>query len=148
MQVCSRYHHQQAITAKVIWAATVVTVLLLLLSILHCSCKVYNELFGYAFDAIWVFVVDAFLFVGTLFLQVCHSCRRGHGWLTAFELLQRKEAQLLGPAAAGSGWVVGWFHCFLLLSLPCHSEIIRLHLLITACFEICHHCFKPFRQPP
>ena len=42
MQVCSRCCHQWAITDKVIWAATVVIMLLLLLSILHCLGKVYN----------------------------------------------------------------------------------------------------------
>ena len=68
-----------AISDKVIWATTVVTALLLLLNILHCSDKAYYELFGYAFNAIWVFTVNAFLLVDTLFLQVYHSCRRGHG---------------------------------------------------------------------
>ena len=125
-----------------------VTALLLLLSILHCSGKVYNELFSYAFDAILIFTVNAFFLVGTLFLQVCHPCRRGHGWLTAFKLPQRKEAHGQGLIFTGCRWVVGCFYCFLPLSLLHHSEIIQIHLLITACCEVCHHCFKPFRQPP
>ena len=38
-----------------------VAVLLLLLSVIHCSGKTYYEFFGYAFDAIRVFTVNAFL---------------------------------------------------------------------------------------
>ena len=136
MQVCSRCCPQQAISDKVIQAATVVTAFLLLLSIFHCSGKVSNELFGHAFNAIWVFTVDAFLLVGTFFLQVCHPCRRGCAWLTAFKLLQRKEAHHLGLICTGHGCIVGWFHHFLLSSLPHCSEIIQICLFITTCFEV------------
>ena len=55
MRVCSRCHHQWTVLDKVIWAATVVTALLL--NIFHCSGKAHNELFGYTFSAIWVFAV-------------------------------------------------------------------------------------------
>ena len=127
---------------------SMITALLCLLSVLHCSGKAYNELVGYSFNAIWVSAVDTFLLVGTLFLQVCHPSQRGCGWPTAFELPQRKEAHCLRLAGAGPGWVTGWFHHFLLLSLLCCSEVIRICLLITTCFEVCHHHIKPFRQPP
>ena len=83
--VCSRGHHQWTIVHKVVQAATVVTTLLLL-SILHCPGKVHNELFSYTFDAICIFAINAFLLVGTLFLQVCYLYRRGLSWLTAFKL--------------------------------------------------------------
>ena len=129
-------------------AATVITALLLPLNILHSSGKMYNELFGYASNALWVFTVNTFLLVSALFCKVCHPCRRGHGWLTAFEFLQRKEAHHLGLISTGHRWVLGWFHCFLLLSLLCHLKIISIHLLITACFEVFHHHFKAFRQSP
>ena len=87
----------------VIWVATVITALLHLLSVLHSCCKAYNELFSYAFNAIGVFDIDLFLLVSASFLQVCHSCRGGHGWLTAFELPQRKEAQDPGLVVLAAG---------------------------------------------
>ena len=44
--------------------------LLHLLSIFHCSGKVYNELFCHAFNTIRVLTIDAFLLIGTLFFYV------------------------------------------------------------------------------
>ena len=82
----SRCHHQWTKPDKVIWAATVITVLLLLLSALHCSGKVYNEFLSHVFNAIWVHTVSAFLFVSTFLLQVCHPHSRDLSWLTAFKL--------------------------------------------------------------
>ena len=52
---------------EMVWAVTVLTMLLHLLSIFHCSGKVYNELFCPAFNAIWVLTIYAFLLISTLF---------------------------------------------------------------------------------
>ena len=147
MWVCSRLHHQQAIADKEIWAATVVAVLLLLLNILHCSGKAYNELQL----CLWCHL--------GLHCQCIPPCWCSHpprcathaegvtaGWLP-LSFCRGKKPICLGFAGAGCGQVVGWFYCFLLLSLSCHLEIIRIHLLITACFEVCHHHFKLFSPP-
>ena len=53
---------------KMIQAVTVVTSLFLLLSVLHCSGKVYNELFSYALNATGILACSIFLLVSTLFL--------------------------------------------------------------------------------
>ena len=85
-------------------------------------------------------------------LGLCHQCIppcqhcppgvphvwRGCSQPTAFELPHRKEACHPGLICIGWGWVVGWFHCFLLLSLLHLLEIIGIHLFITACHEVCH----------
>ena len=81
---------------EVIRAATMITVLLCLLSILHSSGEVHNELFGHDFNAIWVFVIDVFLLLGTLFLQVCHPCGGCCGWLAAFEPSAEGRSSTLG----------------------------------------------------
>ena len=85
MLVCSRCHYWWTISDKVIQAATVITMFLLLLSILHCSGKAYSEFPCHAFNAIWVFAVSTFLFVSVLFLQVCYPHSRDLSWLTAFK---------------------------------------------------------------
>ena len=132
---------------EVIQAATVITALLHLLSILHCSGKVYSELFGYAINAIQVFAVNIFLLVSAFFLQVCHPCRGDCGWLTAFELLQGKDSLLPGACWCWLWAGGGYTPSFLFLFLACHSEKIGIHLLITTCIEVWHHCFKLLRQP-
>ena len=132
-EVCSRCHYQQTISDKMIWAATVVTVLLLL-SILHCSGKAYNEFLSYALNTIWVFTVNAFPLVSTFFLQVCNPCRRGHSWLTTLKLPQREEACHLGLAHIGPSLAVRWFHCFLLCLLH-HLEVTIICLLISMVFR-------------
>ena len=52
---------------EVVWTVTVIIMLLHLLSVFHCSGKVYSELFCHAFDAIRVLTIDAFLLIGALF---------------------------------------------------------------------------------
>ena len=93
---------------EVIWAVTVITMLLYLLIILDSSGKMYHELFKYAFNAIGIIAINAFLLI-TFFFQVCHSCGGGYSWLTAFELLQKKEAHHPRLPCTGHGQVVGYF---------------------------------------
>ena len=73
-------------------------------------------------------------------------CRGGCGWLTSFELLQRKEALHPGLICTACRCVAGWFHHLPLHSLLHCLEIIGIHLLITTCLEVCHHCFKLLRH--
>ena len=128
-------------------ASTVITALLCLLSVLHGSDEAHNELFGHAFDAIWVFAINVFLLAGAIFLQVCHLCRGHCCWLAAFELPQREEACHPGLTCTGHRWVLRCLHCLILLGFPCHLEVIGVHLLITASLEVCHHHFKLLRHP-
>ena len=63
---CLKVPQPWAIVDEVVWAITVITMLLPLLSIFHCSGKLYNELSCHAFNAIWVLMVNDFLLIGTL----------------------------------------------------------------------------------
>ena len=85
-QVHSGCLQQQAIMDKVLQAAAVVAAFLLLLGILHCPGKEHCQFLSYAFNAIGVFTLSTFFFVGALFLLVCHPYSRGPGRLGAFQL--------------------------------------------------------------
>ena len=146
MWVCSRCLHQQAITDKVFWAATVVAACLLLLSIFHCPSKMHYEFLCYTFNAIGVFTLSAFFFVGALFFQAHHRYSRGPSSLGAPQLSQRKNTCYLRLGCIVGSLAMGWFHCLFHLSLPHCPEIIRVHLFIGAGLQIGYHCLEPFRQ--
>ena len=147
MWFCSRCLHQWAIMDKMLWAAAVVAVFLLLLSILHCHGKAHHEFLSYAFNAIGVFTLSTFFFIGTLFFQMCHPYSRGPSRLSALQLLKREKPHHLRLSCSVSSLALGWFHWLFFLSLPHCLEIIRISLFIGAGLQVGYHCFEPFRQP-
>ena len=69
------------------------------------------------------------------------------GWLPlSFHRGKKLITWVFLVLAAGVLWNSS--HHFLLLHFLCNLKIIRIHLLITACLEVCHLCFKPFRPSP
>ena len=98
--------YQGAITEEMLWAATMLAVLLICLCILNSPCQAYHELFCNSFDSAGILTLLIFIVTGILFFQMCqmHSRLFWDG-LVALEFPQGKETGSLwfGRSFLGSG---------------------------------------------
>ena len=127
-------------------ATAMVAALFLLLGLFHCPCQVYDELLHHTLETIGIFAYSASLHVGAFFFQMCYSHCWGFGRLDAFQLLQREETHCLGFAWLISGLTAGWVNHLFLFSLPCHTKVVRLCLLISTGFQVSHHGLELFME--
>ena len=90
---------------KMICTTTMVTALLILLGLLHCSSKAYNDFIHHIFNSIRIFAFGTCRFIRTLFFQMHCSYSRGLGRLGAFSFCRGKKLIALGLLALSVVWL-------------------------------------------
>ena len=133
---------------KMLRAAAMVAVLLICLSILHCSSQLDHELLCYSLNSVWVVALWILTIISIFFLQLCQLYGRLlWEWLTTFQFSQGKETS--GP---WFGETICWltpgtsqqFDRIFLFSLPGSPKVIRICSYLRSCLELGHHHFQSF----
>ena len=88
-----------------LWAAAMVAVFLLLLSLLHCLGKVHYEFFSHALNSIGVLTFGTLFLVSTVFFQIV-TCTAGvlAGWVP-FSFCKGKKLVTLGLLVLSAAWL-------------------------------------------
>ena len=137
---------QQAFVDKMLWTAAAIAAVLLLLSILHCPGEAHYEFLRYTLNAIRVFTLNIFFFLGALFLQMHQPYSGNLSRLSALQFPLREKAHCLRFSCIVSSLAMAWFHCLFLLSLPHCPEIIRAYLFFGTGLQIGYHGLESFGQ--